>query len=53
MKKFNWKNIWINVRLVLIFGLVCFFIFIHIKAKLREKAEPNLMVVFLGDDNFL
>lgn len=24
MKKFNWKNIWINVRLLLMFGLVLF-----------------------------
>lgn len=50
MRKFNWKNIWINVRLILIFGLVIFLFSFTSKRNYDRKLAKS-EVVFLGDDN--
>jgi cell division protein FtsQ len=50
MKNLNWKNIWINVRLVLIFGLVLFlYAFTSNRNSHRKLIKSE--VVFVGDNN--
>ena len=50
MKKINWLNIWINIRLILIFGLiVALYSFTSIKNQNRKLSKT--MVQFVGENN--
>ena len=50
MKKINWLNIWINIRLILIFGLiVALYSFTTIKNQNRKLSKT--MVQFVGENN--
>ena len=50
MRKFNWTNIWINVRLVLMFSVVIF-LFSFTSKRNSDRKLTKSAVVFLGDDN--
>ena len=50
MRKFNWTNIWINVRLVLMFSAVIF-LFSFTSKRNSDRKLTKSVVVFLGDDN--
>lgn len=50
MKKLNWKNIWINTRLVLLFGLVVF-LFSFTSKRNSERKLTKSVVVFEGDED--
>ena len=50
MKNLNWKNIWINLRLVLIFGLVLFLYAFTANRNSHRKLVKS-EVVFVGDNN--
>jgi cell division protein FtsQ len=50
MKKLDWKNIWINTRLVLMFGLVIF-LFSFTSKRNSERKITKSVVVFEGDEN--
>lgn len=43
MKKFNWKNLWINVRLVLMIGLVLFLYSFTSKRNNARKTEKTIV----------
>jgi cell division protein FtsQ len=49
MKNLNWKNIWINLRLLLMFGAVIFLFSFSSKRNLERKLAKSV-VVFLGND---
>lgn len=49
MKNLDWKNIWINVRLLLIFVAVIFLFSFSSKRNLERKLSKSV-VVFLGND---
>ena len=49
MKNLDWKNIWINVRLLLMFGAVIFLFSFSSKRNLERKLSKSV-VVFLGND---
>jgi cell division protein FtsQ len=50
MKKLDWKNIWINTRLVLMFGLVIF-LFSFTSKRNSERKITKSVVIFEGDEN--
>ena len=49
MKNLDWKNIWINARLLLMFGAVIFLFSFSSKRNLERKLSKSV-VVFLGND---
>ena len=49
MKNLNWKNIWINVRLLLMF-VVFIFLFSFSSKRNSERKLSKSVVVFLGND---
>ena len=50
MKNLNWKNIWINTRLILIFGLILFlYAFTSNRNSHRKLIKSE--VIFVGDNN--
>ena len=50
MRKFNWSNIWINVRLLLMFAVVIF-LFSFTSKRNSDRKLTKSVVYFLGDDN--
>jgi len=50
MRKFNWLDIWINVRLLLMFSVVIFLFSFTAKRNSDRKLTKSV-VYFLGDDN--
>jgi len=50
MKKLNWLNIWINVRLLLVFGAVVG-LYSFTSAKHQNRKLTKTVVQFVGDDN--
>ena len=50
MRKFNWLDIWINVRLLLMFTVVIFLFSFTAKRNSDRKLTKSV-VYFLGDDN--
>lgn len=50
MRKFNWLDIWINVRLLLMFSAVIFLFSFTAKRNSDRKLTKSV-VYFLGDDN--
>ena len=49
MKKFNWNNIWVNLRLLLIFGLVVFLYAFTSKRNEARKTKKTI-VEFVNND---
>ena len=50
MRKFNWSDIWINVRLLLMFAVVIF-LFSFTSKRNSDRKLTKSVVYFLGDDN--
>jgi cell division protein FtsQ len=50
MRKFNWSDIWINVRLILMFSVVVF-LFSFTSKRNSDRKLTKSVVYFLGDDN--
>lgn len=50
MRKFNWSDIWINIRLLLMFAVVVF-LFSFTSKRNSDRKLTKSVVYFLGDDN--
>ena len=50
MKNINWNNVWINVRLLLIFSVVVF-LFAFTQKRNESRKLSHSEIVFEGADN--